>query len=377
MRQSGHTIKGVFMPDRPEPTGPDFSQKMTDILNYGALNLAMAIGYRTRLFDVMDKFESPQPVAVIAARTGLNGRYVKEWLGVMVSGNIVELTQDSAGTELYFLPEAHGNLITRRAGHSNLGVYTQEIPLLTNCAMEPVLTGFYTGDGVTYDNYPQFHQFMGQLASAKHRQVLVDTFLPAVDGGRLIKRLNAGIRVCDLGCAEGIALMLMAEAFPKSEFVGIDISDEALAKAESETECKGYKNIKFFKLDAAALDSNLQLAESFDYVTAFDAIHDQTRPLGALKGARAVLKTGGLFSMVDIAAGSHLNENKDHPMGPFLYTVSLMHCMPVGLVEGGMGLGMMWGRQKAVNMLRAAGFEEVAVSEIPQDPFNLHFLCRK
>ena len=64
-------------------------------------------------------------------------------------------------------------------------------------------------------------------------------------------------------------------------------------------------------------------------------------------------------------------------MGPFLYTVSLMHCMPVGLVGGGAGLGMMWGRQKAVQMLNEAGFKTVQVLDIPEDPFNLHFLCRK
>ena len=63
-------------------------------------------------------------------------------------------------------------------------------------------------------------------------------------------------------------------------------------------------------------------------------------------------------------------------MGTFLYTVSLMHCLPVGLVDGGMGLGMMWGRQRAVEMLHEAGFTRVDISEIPDDPFNLHFMCR-
>lgn len=86
---------------------------------------------------------------------------------------------------------------------------------------------------------------------------------------------------------------------------------------------------------------------------------------------------GRLFSVVDIAASSRLIENKDHPMGPFLYTVSLMHCMPVGLVNGGAGLGMMWGREKAVEMLKQAGFQDVQVLEIPDDPFNLHFLYEK
>ena len=89
------------------------------------------------------------------------------------------------------------------------------------------------------------------------------------------------------------------------------------------------------------------------------------------------MKTGALFSMVDIEAASNVAHNLDHPMGPFLYTVSLMHCMPVGLVDGGTGLGMMWGREKAIEMLQKAGFEQIQVLDIPEDPFNLHYLCIK
>jgi len=355
----------------------EFSKRLTTILNCGALNLAMALGYRTHLFDVMDVFESPQTVSVVAKRAGLNERYIKEWLGVMVSGGIVELSQSSSGDDLFYLPKEHADLITRRAGNSNLGVYTQEIPLLTTCAMEPVLQGFSTGEGVTYRHYPAFYEFMAQLANAKHRAVLVDKFLPSVAEGQLIERLRSGIHVCDLGCAEGIAVMLMAEAFPNSQFMGIDISDESIEKARGEASSKRLRNVSFLNLDAAFLKDNRQLLESFDYVTAFDSIHDQTRPLDALINVHAILKQGGLFSMVDIAASSYLSDNRDHPMGPFLYTVSLMHCMPVGLVDGGAGLGMMWGRQGAVKMLNEAGFRMVQVLDIPDDPFNLHFLCKK
>ena len=81
--------------------------------------------------------------------------------------------------------------------------------------------------------------------------------------------------------------------------------------------------------------------------------------------------------MIDIAAESDIEGNRHHPMGPFLYTVSLMHCMPVGLMDGGAGLGMMWGRQVAMAMLGQAGFEQVRVMDIPNDPFNLHYYCRK
>jgi ubiquinone/menaquinone biosynthesis C-methylase UbiE len=355
----------------------EFQKKMTDILNFGALNLAMAVGYRTGLFDVMDTFDAPEPSATIADKAGLDARYVQEWLGVMVCGEIVDLTVDDNNENLFYLPKEHADLITRRAGNSNLGVYTQEIPLLTTSVMDTVVRRFYDGEGVDGSSYPKFQAFMSQLADAKHRMVLVDRFLPTVDEGRLIRDLNSGIRVCDIGCAEGIALMLMAEAFPRSEFVGIDISAEVIQSATVSARQQGIENVIFLNLDAAALPETGDLTRSFDYVTAFDAIHDQSRPLEALKSIYTILKPGGLFSMIDIAASSHLLDNRNHPMGTFLYTVSLMHCMPVGLVNGGTGLGMMWGRQKAVTMLEAVGFEKVQVLEIPVDSFNLHFFCRR
>jgi len=354
-----------------------FAAKMTDVLNYGALNLALGIGYRARLFDVMDEMDGPASVEDIAGRSALDSRYIREWLGVMVCGGVVTLSQGPDGDDRFHLPREHADLITRRAGHANLGVYTQEIPLLTRCALDEVVAGFQTGQGVSYDHYPRFQQFMGQLADAKHREVLVDTFLPSVDQGAVVRRMEAGIKVCDLGCAEGVALILMAEAFPRSRFVGLDISEEALGKARAEAEDKALANITFVNQDAAEFNESSDLAGTFDYITAFDAIHDQTRPLAALQGVHALLIPGGVFSMVDIAAGSRLADNRDHPMGAFLYTVSLMHCMPVGLVDGGTGLGMMWGREKAEALLQAAGFHTVDVSEIPQDAFNLHFCCRK
>ena len=367
------------MTERSKNPRPDFSKTMTDILNFGAINLAMAIGYRTRLFDVMDDLDGPRPLSVIAEKAGLDGRYVKEWLGVMVTGGIVDLSRGKAGEgeDLFHLPRAHADVLTRRSGNANLGVYTQEIPLLTECAMAPVIHGFRTGNGVPYETYPEFQAFMAQLADAKHRQVLVDTFLPSVDNGRVLEALRQGIRVCDVGCAEGLVIRLMAEAFPSSRFVGIDISSTAIRKARQDLDARGLGNAEFHTMDAAGLANRRDLAGAFDYVTAFDAIHDQTRPLDALRGVAAILKEGGRFSMIDIAADSRMAGNRDHPMGPFLYTVSLLHCMPVGRVNGGEGLGMMWGRQKAVEMLREAGLRNVDVRAIPGDPFNDHFFCIK
>ena len=365
------------MNEKTENNQENFSEKLTDILNYGALNLGLGLGYRMGLFDIMDSFKTPQPVSVIAENAELSERYVLEWLSIMVTGGIVRLIKDQHGRDLFQLPKPHADLITRRAGNQNMGVYTQEIPLLTATVFDAVENGFKTGDGIPYERYPGFYRFMTELADAKHRQVLVDTFLPSVDRGGVVRKLKEGISVCDVGCGEGVALMVMAEAFPESRFLGIDISDSVIRKATAGAEKTGLQNIVFQKQDASELENAQELCGSFDYVTAFDAIHDQTRPMRALEGIHALLKDGGRFSMVDIAASSDLGKNTDHPMGMFLYTVSLMHCMPVGLADGGTGLGMMWGREKAVSMLKEAGFADVSVEEIPEDPFNLHFFCRK
>jgi ubiquinone/menaquinone biosynthesis C-methylase UbiE len=365
------------MTDQDNTTTESFSEKLVTILNMGAMNLAMGIGYRVGLFDAMDTFDAPQPAPVITEKAGMNPRYTLEWLHIMATGGIITLTKDSSGNNLYHLPKSHADLLTRRAGNANLGVYTQEIPILAACAMDPVANAFFSGEGVPYENYTNFHTFMSELANAKHRRVLVDHFLPSVDNGAIVKKMKAGIRVCDLGCSEGIALLIMAQAFPKSEFVGMDISGEAVAEAQREARRQGLSNATFILIDAATLSKNKTYERAFDYITAFDAIHDQSRPQAALKGVRHMLSEGGAFSMVDIAAHTDVTDNLGHPMGPFLYTVSLMHCMPVGLVDSGEGLGMMWGREKALEMLDAAGFGSVSVEEIPDDPFNLHFFCRK
>ena len=248
-----------------------FQEKLVDVLNYGSLNLAMGLGYRAGLFDIMDAKNRPCTIEEICADANLNRRYVKEWLGVMVCGEIVKLVTGDDGETLFLLPKAHGDVLTRRAGSDNLGVYTQEIPLLTACAMENVFQGFLTGDGIPYERYPDFHDFMAQLGDAKHRQVLVEVFLPAVDAGRMVQALHRGIDVCDVGCAQGVATILMAQAFPASRFTGIDISAEALETARADTRQKGLTNVTFAQRDAAGLHHPNDLSARFDYITAFDA----------------------------------------------------------------------------------------------------------
>lgn len=356
-----------------------FEARMIEILNLSALNTALCLGYRAGLLEAMDAMSAPATSAAVAEAAGLAERPVREWLAVMVCGGVAELSQSPQGEDLFLLPREHADFLTIRAGTDNLGVYTQEIPLLTQCALDDVQRGFATGAGVPYERYPSFQNWLGQVAQTKHRQALVDVFLPSVADGEMVRRLGRGIRVLDVGCSEGVVTHLMAAAFPNSEFMGIDISAQSVELASAEAARLGLSNARFEVCDAAELADDDDCAgrfAPFDYVTAFDAVHDQTRPLAVLRGIRAVLGEGGMFSMVDIKAETPLSGNVDHPIGTHLYAVSLLHCMQVALVDGGAGLGTMWGRQKALELLAEAGFGDVDVCAVPTDSFNSHYLCR-
>ncbi len=321
----------------------DFSQRLTDILNHGALNLGLALGYQLKIFDAMADLDRPVTSRYLAQKTGLHERYVREWLGIMCTGRIIEIHMpDPSGIEngseepLYYLPLDHAALLTRKAGSGNMGVYTQEIPLLTQIAMARVVDDFSNGTGIEFSAYPRFQAFMSQLSHAKHRQVLIPHFLPEVDEGRLITRLEKGIFVCDLGCGQGIALQLMAQHFPASFFVGIDTDGSALDEARQTTAELGLTNLTFQVKDAAVIEDDAALSERFDYITAFDAIHDQSHPLAALRGVRHMLRPDGLFSMIDIDAASQQAGNMDHPMGPFyIRSASCTACLWDFLIRAG------------------------------------------
>ena len=151
----------------------------------------------------------------------------------------------------------------------------------------------------------------------------------------------------------------------------------AIARANRAQAERSIQIAVFLDRDAAVLDEDHDMIGRFDYIVAFDAIHDQSAPLRALEAIYHALDPEGTFSMIDIAASSYLRDNIDHPLAPFLYTVSLMHCLPVGLHQGGEGLGMMWGREKARRYLEKAGFAQVEVHAMDHDPFNCHYLARK
>ena len=151
----------------------------------------------------------------------------------------------------------------------------------------------------------------------------------------------------------------MAEAFPASLFTGVDLSAEAIAARPMPTpSARGLRNVRFVQDDVA----ELWLDRHYDLITAFDAIHDQARPALVLERIYEALRPGGMFLMQDIAGHTHLADNRAHPLGPFLYTISCMHCMSVSLAAGGPGLGAMWGREQALEMLDGRRFPRRARS---------------
>jgi SAM-dependent methyltransferase len=285
----------------------------------------------------------------------------------MVTGRIIEY-DPAQGT--YRLPAEHAVWLTRDAGTNNLAFQAQYIVMLAN-VQEEIVDCFSRGGGVPYSSFPDFQQLMAEESTQVVDGSLLQVTLPLVPG--LVERLQAGIDVADIGCGSGHALNLMAQAFPRSRFAGYDFSQEGIAAARAEASRLGLTNARFEVRDVSRLDA----PDHYDFITAFDAIHDQARPAEVLKAIAKALRPEGVFLMLDIRASSLLEENMEHPLATFLYTISCNHCMTVSLAGDGAGLGTMWGEQVACQMLRDAGFTQLEVKHIEADIMNSYYIASK
>ncbi len=349
--------------DPQQQKAADFADRMLGVVNDGALALMTSVGHRTGLFDTMAELP-PADSQRIADAAGLDERYVREWLGAMTTGGIVEC--DRAG-RLFRLPGEHAAVLCRAASPDNLAVAAQYIAVLGGVE-DKIVDCFQNGGGVPYEAYPRFHEVMAEESGQSVVAALVDNILPLVP--RLVEKLEAGISVVGVGCGSGRAMNLLARHFPASQFKGYDFSAEAVGRARAEADRHGTTNVSFEQRDAGDLG-----AAEFDLITAFDSIHDQAAPAAVLAAIRQALKPGGIFLMQDIGASSHVHGNLDHPLGPMLYTISCMHCMTVSLAQGGAGLGAMWGEETARQMLAEAGFANVGVEALEHDPQNFYYVA--
>lgn len=343
-----------------------FAGQIVGTLNSGFLTMMISIGHRTGLFDSLADLR-PSTSEEVATAAGLNERYVREWLNTMTVGRIVEY---NPADKKYILPPEHAGFLTRAAGPDNLATMAQYLALAGDVESK-VVECFTKGGGVPYSAYPTFQKLMAEESGQVFDATLIDVTLPLVPG--LVAKLEAGIDVADVGCGSGHAVNLMAKAFPNSRFVGLDFSEEGIAVGKAEAAALGLTNADFDVKDAAALSG----PPKFDLITTFDSVHDQAHPDRMLTGIYESLRPGGTYLCVDIAASSNVEENMDHPLGPTFYTISTMHCMTVSLALGGMGLGTMWGEQKAHEMMREAGFEDIATHRVEGDIANNYYVARK
>ena len=346
-----------------------FGERLLTVLNDAFLALMISIGHRTGLFDALSNGKSATSEE-IARSSGLNERYVREWLGAMVTGGVIEMEPEK---KTFRLPAEHSAFLTRPAGADNLAVFAQYVPLLGSVE-DSILECFQKGGGVPYEKYPRFHDVMAEDSGQSVMSSLDTHILPLVPV--MQQRLSQGAKLLDVGCGRGAVLRRLAAMYPSSHFTGYDLSVEATTYGRDEARKQGINNIEFVARDLSDFDQRAE-PERFDFVTTFDAIHDQAKPLNVLKGIFKTLKPDGIYLMQDIRASSDIHKNIGHPLGTMLYTVSCLHCMTVSLAQGGEGLGAMWGEEKTREYLTKAGFRSVETHHLKHDIQNNWYIVRK
>lgn len=341
-----------------------FLERIGDLYNGAALTLMIDVGFRTGLWEAAA--EGPATSEELAGRAGLQERYVREWLGAVTAGGMVEF---DLASRRYSLPPEHAVSLTGGGGANrapNAGLLTY-----LGKHVNSIVTAFREGGGVPYSQFrPEFTSLMDQRFRREYNERLLDGYIRVVHG--LEERLVSGISVCDIGCGTGHNLNLLAREYPESDFTGYDIAADAIELAKAEASEMGLGNVRFEVQDATSLPGGLR----FDVITTFDAVHDQADPQSALNGISRCLAPGGVYLMIDIKASSRLENNLGNPLAPYLYTVSTMHCMTVSLAAGGAGLGTVWGQELALEMLAEAGLTEVEILD-SSNPTNCIYVCRK
>ena len=278
----------------------EFAGRLTEVFTGSMLTYMIDLGHRTGL--IAAAAEGPGTSQALADRAGLTERYVREWLGAMVTGGIVDYDPP---TKTYSLLPERAACLTE--GAFNLAPMAQ---MLTHLGkhVHQVARAFREGGGVPYAEYrPEFTDVMDSLWREIYDALLVDEYLPLVPG--LAGQLEAGARVADVACGTGHALVLLARSFPASTFVGYDLDDGAIARARAEATGAGLTNVSFEVCDAA----RLEVDEPFDVVFVFDAIHDQVDPVGVLARIHTALTAGGCFVMKEPHGSDNLEDNIANP----------------------------------------------------------------
>lgn len=331
----------------------------------GALGVVLAaLGDRLGLFAAMADGR-PVSAGELAARTGTNERYLREWLNAQAAGGYVIYTPHD---DAYTLPLEHA-LVLNGDGPADLGGQFRAVAGAL-AARERLEERFRTGEGLGW--HEQDHDvFCGveRGFAAGYRTNLVSEWLPALDG--VVERLQAGARVADVGCGHGISTIIMAQAFPQSRFVGFDYHAASIEVARQRADEAGVADrVRFEVATAAAYPGR-----SYDLVCCFDALHDMGDPVGAARHVRSTLAADGTWLVVEPFAGDHIEDNLT-PIGRLYYGMSTLLCTPGSLSQPGRaGLGAQAGEARLCEVAGEAGFTHVR--RAAQTPLNLVLELRR
>jgi len=304
----------------------------------------------------------------LAAKTGLNERWVREWLRGQAAAKLIRYAGDG---RFELTPEGTLVLATDASPAFAAGIFAG-LPDQFN-VLKQLPESFRTGIGLPYDAFGHEGNRGVELGFAPwYRSMLVPMALPALDG--VVDKLQAGAKVADIGCGAGVALIEMAKAYPGSQFHGYDIARYALAQAETNKKEASVTNVHFHDASGDAIPGD----GSFDFVTTFDCLHDMTRPDLVMKAIRKAIKSDGTWLIADINAKNTFEENLErNPMVAMMYGFSVMSCMSSALSEpGGLGLGTLgFSEDVARKMTSDAGFHRFKKHDF-ENPMNAYYEVR-
>ena len=299
----------------------------------------------------------PVTVEDLAAATGCAPRYLREWLSAQAASGYVthddgrfSLTPEQA--MVFAEPDSPVNLV---------GAFDTAAAMSENQAK--VQVAFKTGKGVAWgDQAGCLFCAVARLFRPGYVNALVQDWLPALDG--VAERLRSGATVADVGCGHGVSTIVMAQAFPASQFTGFDFHPGSIASATAHARSHGLTNLRF----AVARAQDFP-AEDLDLITCFDCLHDMGDPAGAAAHIRKALKPGGSWMIVEPAAGDRLEDNLN-PVGRIYYSASTMICVPTSLAqETGLALGAQAGEARIAAVVRSGGFNHVR--RVAETPLNM------
>uniref|UniRef100_A0AC35TZS1 Methyltranfer_dom domain-containing protein n=1 Tax=Rhabditophanes sp. KR3021 TaxID=114890 RepID=A0AC35TZS1_9BILA len=356
-----------------------FAEKLSGMVGAAMVCNVLAMAKELKLFEGMAEISpngEPKSYHQIAEHNKLKARYVREMLNALACADIVEV--DETGEQFWIMKEKKGCLIGDQIANGVL--FTTQIPSMVGVYNEMKEVCKKDGPlGLDYSAYGHFSETMGKTSEAMHKRHLISDFIPLtgmkekLDGTEVIECL-------DVGCGNGFHVTHLAEHYPHSNFTGIDITLTAIrqALATRSEEGKSLHNTAFYEMNGSKLRD--EWSNNFDWVMMFDACHDQHRPDLSLKEIYRVLKPGGVFTMIEVDGTSNVYDDKKQKgeLSAFLYSVSFYHCLPIGSnSEDALCLGNMWGQKKAVELLKAAGFEDIQVIPTPFFELNVMYKCTK